>query len=687
MHVERPERKRLRKRRPTDQLSPPPGGPSATETSSVATKTSSVLGDAITSTRAHSPAAEITPGTSLADLTPDPSITDIEPPNKTKRKGQSLLARVFGNPKRKKRETSTQVNNGSSPEGSSDRTTRSEARIVPEVVSSVMEASPYTGSAQQTQESRSSPDTIRKEKGKASLVKMTFTEELDRFERLLEQFTKTVDSLEDLLGVRQVGRGTGLPTAQAVTQTEAFAKKAKITQDALGRLHRSLRSMNSKNARFSIKIVHDFELLVSPFVSQHDYVGLRGTGAGARGEFFYFSLQRHLASPHQHQTSSQEFAVETQKRFTPKPGHTKSHVAPALAAESKALDLEQAAEFKSVATTMPTSAQSSSVTVTLQNSPNAPQYEKWGSVVYEHGGKEWQDDRHMLFKRLRDWYLVGSLDKLLLKPSAPLGDATAPAPVRVDMPLWQRAELATLAASAILYLSVMRQESPGFALGLENFKYYSTSSTKSKSFTTTRNPLILRPYLDVGFGQRRMTPPPHSYYADDDDYDDDDDDSHDTRPPALGPLAQLGLLLYQIIGCAALDFSPQDHSKKALSWAARMKKDCIRRGLSQFVEVADDCVNFSNTTGQSHWTGGTDSGGAGQQQQQPPPDARSKENQALVNKVMRLKELQDKTYNQNTEVGLSTPLPSSQPRSSSRSYYPPSSSRTSRVGGRPVWEK
>jgi hypothetical protein len=331
------------------------------------------------------------------------------------------------------------------------------SNLVLTTVNNVLEA--QNNDASQFQD----PARIEQTKGKARVIKMAFTEEVEKFEAYIAAFEKNNQEIEQQLkSWIPPTVGYGLPSAESVSKEAIFTKSAQTVQEALDRLHRSIRFVNTDGRLFSLKIETDFAKSSTSFASKHDYVGLRSLD-----EYFYFGFQQQTSST---SAEAREFVIETKKVSKPKGDKS------VLITELKANKLEQAPKFVGKET--------------------VGNFINWGGIIYDHA--DWKHDIHKLFRcKLPPTRQVASLRDLI--------SDTARAP---KLCIWQRLKLAKMATSSMLYLLRVRRSCQ--AVSTASFAYFSAAGLWDD--LVSRDPTMLKPYLSIGFGQRHDDLP--------DDYDD-----------------------------------------------------------------------------------------------------------------------------------------------------------------------
>jgi hypothetical protein len=407
--------------------------------------------------------------------------------------------------------------------------------------------------------------------------------DMKKFYAYIEELSKYVDKLDRLTEVRP---GSGMtPSSRTSHEDELLQRTVLKTQGALKRLHQALRAMNGRNYRISLRLSNDFEEDGILFAQHHDYLG-----ALDEEMFFYFTLQVHSPSIHPAVTSdvSSVFVVET-------PNEALKPAKPRIL-DRLATNLDQASAF-----------------LTESNSTNIDNFERWGDIHSQAGNAgEEKVDLHCMFRdRAHRWTTIETLASSLSKGT--------PAE---SMTVNQRIRLALLVANSVLYLTGIRLSCQ--PITIHTIQYYSLADEEDTPWDNS-DPLLLRPYIDFGFGQRQQGL------------------IHGGKqlPRSLNPIIDLGLSLLQV-GCCIMhqyDGTNPRSLTEARNWgqtSLKLLDNCLPVGYTELVE---DCLGYESRAvpGQS-------------------AENLRKENEFLLDKVRRLREL-DLEFHAATLFGSAVPKP------------------------------
>ncbi|KAK3386670.1 hypothetical protein B0H63DRAFT_558319 [Podospora didyma] len=428
-----------------------------------------------------------------------------------------------------------------------------------------------------------SPPTIHPERGRMDELIEEIKGSADKLKGYHNDFTMNNKKLKKLLELKD-GKGLAHPTPEAVEQTTALIKKVAPTQDSLKRLHQAIRSNNPMDApkRVTLRLVADFEKAVEAARVELDYLPLR-----TEGEYFYFGLRIHDRSPdNPNSPEASEYVVETRMTYDKNDKNDKQ--SPIAPQNHKALELKR-------------SSASTSAALKPQPATTGGKFELWGDAVYLQS--DYARDLHRLFRNKDQvWKTVQTLQSFM-QPDGYGGGAPT------QMKLWQRVELMKLAVAAQLHLANLRPICRPLTLG--RFVYYTTTTTPvpHASWWGADAPLVLKPFLDIGFGQR----------------------NEGLSEYPLNYIVELGIVLFQIAGCVAIGINTGDKQKEAMDWADEQFDRLNAEALVPLAQVARDCVRFAGE------------------------DDRTKEGEFLANKFLRLEELWRTKYNRSSAAGRIVP--------------------------------
>jgi hypothetical protein len=408
--------------------------------------------------------------------------------------------------------------------------------------------------------------------------------DLKKFQGYIDELTKYVASLDRLTEERP---GSGImPSSRASQSEDDFLRSTVLkTQGALKRLHQALRATNGLNYRISLLLSRDFEADAMLFVERHDYLG-----AMDASKLFYFTLQVHspsLRPPLAEAGSvssdiSSILVVETPvEAFKPE----KPRIADRLAT-----NLDRAPAFPD---------ESSSADIEY--------FERWGEIssLSKSSGSQTVDVQSTFRAKAHSWTSLGTLESYFSKGT--------PAE---RMTVNQRIQLALLITYSVLYLADIRLSCQ--PITVDKFRYYVLTDGENMPWDDS-DLLLLRPYLDVGFGQRQQGV------------------VHGGKEPprSLNPVADLGLSLLQAGCCAVYKYDGTNPRSlaEARNWGLstlQLLDSCLPVG---YTELVRDCIGFESRAvpGQSR-------------------ENQRKETEFLLDKVRRLCEL-DNEFNAATIAG------------------------------------
>lgn len=354
-----------------------------------------------------------------------------------------------------------------------------------------------------------------------------------KLEGYISELTKFIDAL-DHLTVEQTGRGVVMHSSADRSRAVLLRDTVVKTQSALDRLHRSLKSMNSKNYRFALQLTDDYESLGRLFAQQHDYLCLDETS------FFYFSLQRHQLQASgvrgdKHSRSPSLFVAES--------SIDSSKSRRRLHHDDYAVNLEQSkgASSKQAART----------------------FERWGGVFPPTTDEDSEMDVHWLFRdRVHTW-----------SSQVTLAEALRSGTLATKMTVNQRLQLSLVITNAYLYLA--RVKGMCEPITLESLRYYALDSKEEAR--DQFDPLLCLPYLDFGYGQAQDVVIGAAY-----------------KLTSLNPIVDLGIALLQIGTCHFHEYDSRAAPSlaEALKWAQASLNALDFALPVEFTEIVHDCVAY-----------------------------------------------------------------------------------------------
>ncbi len=311
----------------------------------------------------------------------------------------------------------------------------------------------------------------------------------------------------------------------------AWLREARAVQRSLKRLHESLRHMNTPSGEHGpwylcLQLIKDFG-------EHRQYVVDNLTDLPLRDEqqykAYYFSFQRQQSPD----AKASYFIAETMPEYLP------GSKVPERPGES-ALHLDQA---KSLAKTVPIEG-----------------FKKWGTVWI--GSRK--NDVHWLYHaEAQQTVCIADLVALLRAHDT-----------QAYMAAYRRVGLAALVAKSYLHLGLVRSSCA--EIQPSSFRYFGKAG-EEKQWNHT-NPLILDPYLEIGFGRR---------------LDGDFGTRSGVSQSQNGYIVGLGLLLYQIGCCLALDYT-QDTSElreaQKIASADLHQLDLV--ASPRFAEIVQGCLQY-----------------------------------------------------------------------------------------------
>lgn len=428
-------------------------------------------------------------------------------------------------------------------------------------------------------ESQALQDNVEAEKK----LKWAITD-MKKLHTYIDDVTKQVDALDNLTRLRP-GRGLAPSVSGSADEDAHLKATARKTQQVLERLHLSLRAMNRLDKYgVSLQLSNDFEESGMLFAKNHDYLGLDYHNSSS----FYLALQRYTVSKD----------ADGSDRSTPRTRHTSSLIVaetslntcgqPPDATSHQANDLDQAEVFR--------------------QDESAETFIRWGAV-FTQPMRNRMPDAHWLFRdQVHSWTSNGTL-----------ADALAEGTPARRMTVTQRIQLALMIANSYLYLATTRTTCQ--PITLQKFRYYTLHDDENS--WDPCDPLLLRPYLDFGFGQRLQ----------------DVVIGGRSLRSSLSPIIDLGISLVQVGCCALHEYDARNTRSMtdARSWAQRNFKVLDSYLPVQFTEVAQDCVLFESRDL------------PGQHRENV-----EQENEFLLDKVGRLREMERK-FNAATRAGSRIP--------------------------------
>ncbi|KAH6702893.1 hypothetical protein BKA61DRAFT_198202 [Leptodontidium sp. MPI-SDFR-AT-0119] len=355
----------------------------------------------------------------------------------------------------------------------------------------------------------------------------------EAFHRVIKVLKDLNSFLETVLAMKPTKDPTRLlESTETENENASWLPEAKNVQGTLMRLHDSLRHMNTPGNghdmwNLSIKLASNFQEIQNGIVNNLYGLKLRDQ-EGAR----YFQLKRQKRELHD---TASMFIAEI---MPDDPSHNRTTATKSMS--TPAWHLDQA--------------------ISLQEVKVDSTFDDWGTVW----SATCPDDLHRLF-HAEDQVSQksGALPDLLKSEHAAM------------MTPSQRADLAHLIAISYFHFSLVRPSCSDITP--YNFCYYSAGA--GDDGWVGDDLLILKPYLDFGFGRR---PPPTLW------------ESSGVSKTQSNVIVGLGLILFQIGCCIVL---PQNKSLQALDKAKRTVLSNLHlldvRVSSAFAEVTEACLQYS----------------------------------------------------------------------------------------------
>ena len=348
--------------------------------------------------------------------------------------------------------------------------------------------------------------------------------------RIIEVLNYSNNYLETILVLkapRTMERLVNLPGDDVAWLTEARA-----VQQALKRLHESLRHMNTRDGErepwcLCIQLMKDFG-------EYGQYVVDNLTDLPFRNEAYYFSFQRQQ-SP---ESKASYFIAETMRMVSLSQPNPKGFDA---SIEKSALHLDQA---KSLSKTAPIEG-----------------FTKWGTVWVESRKK----DVHWLYHaEAQQTACIGDLVALLRTRHT-----------QAHMAPHRKVRLAALIAKSYLHLSLVRSSCA--EIQPSSFRYFGKPGEEKE--WNDKNPLILDPYLEIGFGRKRNNGTFNARLV----------ASESQNWYVVG----LGLLLYQVGCCLVLDYTQGvSELRKAQKIASGDLHQLDHLVSAKFAEIVQGCLQY-----------------------------------------------------------------------------------------------
>jgi Prion-inhibition and propagation len=352
----------------------------------------------------------------------------------------------------------------------------------------------------------------------------------DKFYGYIKQLKELIDDLEYYLREKSSPGESGTQVALS-EQGAALLSGAEQLQNALERLHRALRGMNKRKDPWilSLQLQEDFKSAGQGFISMADDFRLRPGS-------LYFTLQRQQSPGSE---ESELFVAETLLE-------DRSNVIDDVNATERCLSLQRASKFV--------------------NESSDDVFEQWG--IAQTGGSP--GDKHWLFRDSENqWKFCGTLASSLSLPEP-----------KAKLTRIQRLSLALMVAKSYLHLMTVRPQCD--PIGLDRLTYYVEKEEEPDKWNNKR-PLILRPYITFGFGQR---PAGKAVVG-----------GATSSTTTRTPIYDLGVILIHIALCEFQSFgSGGDSHAQARSWALTKLRQAELLLSLPFAELVRNCLQYREST-------------------------------------------------------------------------------------------
>ena len=308
-------------------------------------------------------------------------------------------------------------------------------------------------------------------------------------------------------------------------ESSSWLREARIVQGALKRLHESLRNMNTgidaqEPWQLSIQLMTDYS-------DNRDYVVGMLNKLPLRDKAYYFNIQKHKSS----QASASFVLAETIAEL---PCQRKENLA--LLGDHSAWHLDQAQSLR----------------------------DKTAVEGFKPLGIVWvnEEDQHWLYHAESQEAHCSRTLATFLREEA----------IQDKMDTRTRILLACLVSISYIHFSLVRSSCR--EIEISSFRFY--ESAEDDKEWKNDDPLILKPYLSIGFGQKRLV----RLGA-----------QSGVSSSKTSYIVGLGVLLYQIGCCVALDHS-LGASREAKERASNDLHQLDRKVSGRYAELVQSCLQY-----------------------------------------------------------------------------------------------
>ena len=308
-------------------------------------------------------------------------------------------------------------------------------------------------------------------------------------------------------------------------ETSSWLREARTVQGAIKRLHESLRNMNTgidtrEPWQLSVQLMTDYS-------DNRDYVVGMLNKLPLRDKAYYFNIQKHKSS----QASASFMLAETIAEIPCQPNGD-----PALLGDYSAWHLDQAQSLR----------------------------DKTAVEGFKPLGIVWvnKEDQHWLYHAESQEAHCSRTLATFLREEA----------IQDKMDTRTRILLACLVAISYIHFSLVRSSCR--EIEISSFRFF--ESTEDDKEWKIDDPLILKPYLSIGFGQKRLV----RLGA-----------QSGVTSSKTSYIVGLGVLLYQIGCCVALDYS-LGALREAKERASNDLHQLDRKVSGRYAELVQSCLQY-----------------------------------------------------------------------------------------------